>query len=306
MPRDPYEVLGVPRTATAEEIQKAYRKLSKKYHPDRNPGDKQADAAYKEVQEAYDILGDPTKRANYDKYGFAGPQAGFPGAEGGFPGGFPGGNFTGGVNVDPRVAERLFHSFFGGGIDSDLGDLFGFSRPKARSRSRRVAVEPIEAEVAVPFDIAARGGTVSLQVDSERIEVKIPAGIADGQKLRVRGDLSRPQDLILRIKVEPHPYFRREGNDIYLEVPISLAEAVLGGKVDVPTVSGERLAVKVPPGTSSGAKLRLRGKGVNGGDQYLVFKVVVPPGEVDPVSRDLIEQFARRNPQSPRANLPWA
>lgn len=306
MPRDPYEVLGVPRTATAEEIQKAYRKLSKKYHPDRNPGDKQADAAYKEVQEAYDILGDPTKRANYDKYGFAGPQAGFPGAEGGFPGGFSGGNFTGGVNVDPRVAEQLFQSFLGGGLGSDLGDLFGFSRPKARSRSRRVAVEPIEAEVSVPFDVAARGGTVSLQINSERIEVKIPAGIADGQKLRIRGDLSRPQDLILQVKIEPHPYFRREGNDIYLEVPISLAEAVLGCKVDVPTVGGERLSVKVPPGTSSGAKLRLRGKGVNGGDQYLIFKVMVPPGEVDPVSRDLIEQFARRNPQNPRANLPWA
>ena len=113
-------------------------------------------------------------------------------------------------------------------------------------------------------------------------------------------------DVILKVKVAPHPYFRREGNDIFLDVPISVAEAVLGGKVEVPTLDGERLEVKVPPGTSSGAKLRLRGKGISGGDQYLVFKVVVPPGEVDEKSRELIEEFAKRNPQNPRANVPWA
>ena len=112
--------------------------------------------------------------------------------------------------------------------------------------------------------------------------------------------------MILKVKIAPHPYFRREGNDIFLDVPISVAEAVLGGKVEVPTLGGERLEVKVPPGTSSGAKLRLRGKGISGGDQYLVFKVVVPAGEVDDRSRELIEEFAKRNPQNPRANVPWA
>jgi len=112
-------------------------------------------------------------------------------------------------------------------------------------------------------------------------------------------------DVILRVRVSPHPYFRREGADVYLDVPLSLSEAVLGGKVEVPTVGGERLDVKVPPGTSGGARLRLRGKGVAGGDQYLVFKVMVPPGAVDEKSRELIEEFARLNPQSPRAGTPW-
>src|SRR5687768_6743673 len=146
MPRDPYEVLGVSKSATADEIQKAYRKLSKKYHPDRNPGDKQADASYKEVQEAYDILGNEQKKANYDQFGFAGAQGGFPGAggfpggfpgAGGFPGGFPGG--AGGSNVDPAAAEELFKRFFGGGeggAGPDLADIFGAGRRARGGRSR--------------------------------------------------------------------------------------------------------------------------------------------------------------------------
>jgi DnaJ-class molecular chaperone len=309
MPRDPYDVLGVPRSATAEEIQKAYRKLSKKYHPDRNPGDKQADAAYKEVQEAYEILGDATKKANYDQYGFAGPQQGFPGGfpGGGAPGGFPSGGYSSGVNIDPDLAEELFKRFTGEGIGEgfDIGDLFG-TRRRTRPRARRPMAEPIETEVSVPFEVAVNGGSIGLQVGHDRIDVKVPAGIEDGKKLRIKGDESRPQDVILTVRIAPHPYFRRDGNDILLDVPISVAEAILGGKVEVPTVAGERLEVKVRPGTSSGSKLRLRGKGVKGGDQYLVFKVLVPPGEVDAASRELIEEFARRNPQHPRANVPWA
>jgi curved DNA-binding protein len=319
MPRDPYDVLGVSKSATADEIQKAYRKLSKKYHPDRNPGDKQADASYKEVQEAYEVLGDPKKKANFDQFGFAGGAQGFPGA-GGFPGGFPGaggfpGGFPGGAtgaNVDPEMAEELFKRFFGGGMSGeggagpDLGDLFGAGRRRgSRPRARRPA-EPIEAEVSVPFEVAANGGSIALQVGQNQIDVKVPPGMEDGKKLRVKGDEGRPQDIILKMKVLPHAYFRREGNDILLDVPISLAEAILGAKVEVPTVAGERLEVKVRPGTSGGAKLRLRGKGVNGGDQYLVFKVVVPAGEVDEPSRKLIEEFAKRNPLDARANVPWA
>ena len=320
MPRDPYDVLGVSKSASADEIQKAYRKLSKKYHPDRNPGDKQADASYKEVQEAYEILGDPKKKANFDQFGFAGGAQGFPGA-GGFPGGFPGaGGFpagfpggAAGATVDPEMAEELFKRFFGGGVGEggagpDLGDIFRAGRRGrgGRSRSARRPAEPIEAEVSVPFEVAANGGSISLQVGQNQIDVKVPPGMEDGKKLRVKGDEGRPQDIILRVKVLPHAYFRRDGNDILLDVPVSLAEAVLGTKVEVPTVAGERLEVKVRPGTSGGAKLRLRGKGVNGGDQYLVFKVVVPPGEVDEPSRKLIEDFANRNPLDARANVAWA
>lgn len=316
MPRDPYEVLGVSKSASSDEIQKAYRKLSKKFHPDRNPGDKQADSNYKEVQEAYEVIGDPTKKANYDQFGFAGPatggfpgggfQGGFPG--GGFPGGFPGGG--GGGNFDPEAAEELFKRFVGGGGGSegpDLNDLFsGGRRSTKRSRPRRPAAEPVEAEVTVPFEVAATGGSVALEIGGRKIDVKVPAGIDDGKKLRVPAEATGSLDVILKVKVAPHSYFRRDGGDVLLDVPISLSEAVLGGKVEVPTVAGERLDVKIRPGTSGGSKLRLRGKGINGGDQYLVFKIIVPGGEVDQKSRELIEEFAKTNPVNARANVPWA
>lgn len=316
MPRDPYEVLGLAKSASGDEIQKAYRKLSKKFHPDRNPGDKQADASYKEVQEAYEVLNDPKRKSNYDQFGFAGPQQGFPGGGGGFPGGFPGGGFeggfpggAGGANIDPELAEELFKRFVGGGGDAggpDLGGFFGGGGRRGKTRGRRQPAEPIEAEVDVPFDVAANGGSIAIQVGEDQIDVRVPAGIEEGKKLRVKGDERRPRDVILKVRVLPHPYFRREGNDVLLDVPISIAEAILGGTVDVPTIGGERLGVKVRPGTSSGTRLRLRGKGINGGDQYLVFKVLVPAGEVDEASRKLIEEFAKVNPQTPRANVQWA
>lgn len=306
MLRDPYDVLGVSKSATSEEIQKAYRKLSKKYHPDRNPGDKQADTAYKEVQEAYGVLSDPTKKANFDQYGFAGPP------QGGFPGGFTAGGFPGGgggVNIDPEMAEELFKHFTGGvgGQGFDLGGLFGGGGGRRqRTRTRRPSMEPMEAEVTVSFEVAANGGSVSLDVGGRHIDVRMPAGIEDGKKLRVPAEATGSSDVILKVRVAPHPYFRREGNDILLDVPISLAEALLGGKVEVPTIGGERLEVKIRPGTSSGSKLRLRGKGIRDGDQYLVFRVIVPPGELDERSRELMAEFTRRNPQHPRANTPWA
>ncbi len=160
--------------------------------------------------------------------------------------------------------------------------------------------------MAQPHIFDAQLAPEVVEVNSGDVLLLYTDGIEEGKKLRVKADESRPRDVILKVKIDPHPYFRREGNDIFLDVPISLAEAVLGGKVEVPTVSGERLEVKVRLGTSSGAKLRLRGKGIGGGDQYLVFKVIVPPGEVDEVSRKLIEHFAERNAQMPRANVPWA
>ena len=158
----------------------------------------------------------------------------------------------------------------------------------------------------MPFDVAANGGSVGIDIDGRRIDVKVPAGIEEGKKLRVPAEATGSTDVLLKVHIAAHPYFRREGNDIYLDVPISIAEAVLGGKVEVPTIGGERLEVKVRPGTSSGSKLRLHGKGVRDGDQYLVFKVMVPTGEVDEKSRELIEEFNRRHPQHPRAHSHWA
>lgn len=305
MPRDFYEVLGVERTATADQIKKAYRKLAQKYHPDKNPGDKQAEAKFKEANEAHAVLSDPQKRQVYDQFGHHGPQQGGYGGRGtDGPGGFPnwaGAGATQG-NFDPAAAEELFRQFFGENAQHDLGGMFG----GRRGRSTRSAPPPedMETEVTVPFLVAANGGTITVDVGRRKIEVKVPAGIEDGKKLRVPAKATGSSDLYLHVKVAPHEYFRRNGRDVELDVPIGVAEAILGSSVDVPTVGGDRLTVKVPAGTSSGAKLRLRGKGISGGDQYLVFQVSVPK-QVDDESRKLIEQFAKRHPDTPRANVAW-
>jgi DnaJ-class molecular chaperone len=312
MPRDYYETLGVKKDASDEQIKKAYRKLARQYHPDRNPGDKQAEARFKEVQDAYDILSDKTKRAQYDRFGFAGPEAAFGGAGGprgqtfhwggGGPGGF---DFQG---VDPEQAAELFSQLFGGrggtGGAEGMEGLFGGRARGGRSRRAPPAAD-VEAEVTVPFLTAALGGSVDLSVDGHVLGVKVPAGVEDGKTLRLGGQAPGGGNLLLRLHVEPHPYFLREGNDVVLEVPLSLPEAVLGTRVDVPTLDGTKLTVKVPPGTSSHTRLRLRGKGIKGGDQYIEIKVAVPAPK-DERSRELIEEFARLNPHSPRADLPWS
>lgn len=286
MPRDYYEVLGVPRDASAEDITKAYRKLARQHHPDRNPGDPKAEAAFKEVQTAYDALGEPAKRAEYDQYGPDGkPQFA--------PGGGPGGGFSSG-GQGPS-AEDLFSQIFG-----------GFGGPRGPRGGRRARAEPEGVEVAatVPFDVAVSGGEIRLKLAERDLTVRVPPGIDTGKTLRVAGQAPGGGDIRVRVTVEPHPYFRREGNDIYLDVPISVPEAVLGGTVEVPTPEGRPVGVKVPPGTSSGGKLRLRGKGIAGGDQYLVFKVVAAAPSSD-AARELMEQYARLEAADARASAPW-
>lgn len=299
MPRDYYEVMGVAKGASEAELKKAYRKLARQHHPDRNPGDKQAEARFKEVQEAYDVLGDKTKREQYDRFGFAGPG----GAQGPFhPGGGGAGPSFDFQGVNPEDLASILGAFGGGG---GMGDIFGGGR-RGRGRSRAARQpESVEADVSIPFLKAALGGTVSLSLDGREIDLKLPAGVEEGKKLRMAGQGPDGGDLIARIKIEPHPYFRRDGRDILLETPVSIGEAILGTKVDVPTLDGTHLTVKVPPGTSSGARLRLRGKGIAGGDQLIEIKIVVPK-PADERSRELIEEFARLNPQNPRANLPWS
>lgn len=300
MARDPYEVLGVSRTATADEIKKAYRKLAHRYHPDRNPGDKEAEEKFKEVQNAYDILSDPAKRANYDRFGS--PD----GAKGSGFGGFSG--FGGNMSAED-LQDLLRQMGFGfGGAGGGFG--FDFGMPTAGGRTRRqqrvqwTEAEDVERDITIPFLTAARGGKIDLLVDGHEISVNIPAGAKDGQVLRLKGVLGDGASLKLRLKVEPHPYFRRDGDDLLVDVPVTLAEAVLGGKVDVPMLDGTTVSVNVPPGTSSGAKLRLKRQGIAGGDLYVVVKIVVPKN-IDSRSRELIEEFARLNPQDPRADAPW-
>jgi DnaJ-class molecular chaperone len=211
--------------------------------------------------------------------------------------------------MDAEQAAELFSQLFGGrggmGGAEGMEGLFG-GRARGGSRTRRPPpAADVEADVTVPFMTAALGGSVDLSVDGHVLGVKVPAGVEDGKTLRLGGQAPGGGNLLLRLHVEAHPYFRREGNDVILEVPLSLPEAVLGAKVDVPTLDGTKLTVKVPPGTSSGARLRLRGRGIKGGDQYIEIKVAVPAPK-DDRSRELIEEFARLNPQAPRADLPWS
>jgi len=314
MARDFYEVLGVSKQATPDEVKKAYRKLAREFHPDRNPGDKQAETRFKEVQEAYDVLSDAAKRSQYDRFGSVGPESGgFPG--GGFPGGGRRGGqrgqtfhwgSEGGADFDPN---DLFSQIFGGAGGGGSGGAAGFEdilRQAGQGRAGRRRAEPSDAEteVTVPFLTAALGGTVSLRVDGRELDVKVPAGVEDGKKLRLQGQAPGGGDLHLRLRIAPHPYFRREGKDIILPVPLSLAEATLGAAVEVPTLDGTKLNVKVPPGMSSGTRLRLRGKGIDGGDQYIEAQVMAPAVK-DDRGKELVAELARLYPQEPRSGLNW-
>ncbi|QDT15438.1 DnaJ C-terminal domain-containing protein [Alienimonas californiensis] len=304
MADDYYKTLGVSRTADAAEIRKAYRKLARENHPDRNPDDPKAAETFKAVGEAYGVLSDADKRAQYDRFGsnykqFGGgrPGGGSPfGGGGGSP--FGGGGFGGGQQVD---VGDLFGE---GGFDLNdlLGGLGGAGRgPRGggspfggagahggRTRSRKGA--DVRTTVTVPFIVAARGGEYELNLDRggkrESLTVKIPAGIADGGTMRLVGK-GEPGgagagDLLLTVKTAAHPVFRRDGANLVMDLPLTPAEAALGARVDVPTLSGETVTMTIPPGTGSGAKLRLRGKGVPNpktnvdGDQIVQTKIVVP------------------------------
>jgi curved DNA-binding protein len=298
VPRDYYEVLGIAREASEGDVKKAYRKLARQYHPDRNPGDKTAESRFKEVQEAYDVLSDKTKRSQYDRFGFAGPQPGNGGAGGGPFQWHSSGSNQGSFNAEDL--SDILRQFGMGGAGGAEGEPFG----RRKGRSRRAPSQDAEAPATMPFLIAAQGGKLTLSIDGKEVEIKVPPGVEEGKRLRLSGQGPGGGDLFLKLHIESHPFFRREGNNIVLEAPLSLAEAVLGAKIDVPTLDGSHLTVKVPPGTSSGARLRLRGKGISGGDQLIEIKIVVPKVE-DARNRELIEEFARLHPQNPRAGLGW-
>ena len=307
---DLYKVLGVSRDASAEDIKKAYRKLSRQHHPDMNPDDKTAEAKFKEIQNAYDVLSEPDKRKQYDTFGQT------------FPGGGPGGNWGGGGGqAGPIDLESLFGGA-GGGFN--FSDLFGGGGGRAGGRTRRGGgARPgasLEAEIEVPFRVAAEGGQHELHVNRngqrERIAVKIPAGIESGAKLRLAGQGepgsggASAGDIIVTVKVAADPVFRRDGSNILLDVPLTISEAVLGTKVDVPTLGEGQVTVTIPPGTSSGAKLRLRGRGLinrqtqEKGDQYCVVKIVVPK-QVSEQAAALLNEFNQAAPLNPRAGL-WS
>ena len=337
--RDYYDILGVTKTATADEIKRAHRKLALKHHPDRNKNNKDAEEKFKEIQEAYDVLSDPTKRANYDQFGHAGVGAAGPGSAHG-PNGDPFDAFRraqagrgGGAGrttwrPSPGVSVEDFDpGQFGAG--GDFGDIFeqmfggrggggGFGRGATRGRTRPEPArgQDVDHEVTLTFEQAARGTTLPLQItrgpgQNETIEIKVPPGVKDGSRIRIkgRGEQSggEPGDLFIITRVLPHPYFRREGLDIYLDVPLSLYEALLGTKLQVPTLDGP-VNLTIPPGAGSGAKLRIKGRGVergaDKGDQYAVVKIVVPKG-LDDEDKKAILQLESKHPLNARAEAKW-
>lgn len=293
---DPYQTLGVQRGDSEESIRAAYRKLAKKYHPDMNQGKPEAAERFKTISAAYDLLSDKDKRARYDRGEIdadgretaAGRAAG---AGGGNPWASPGG-------AESRAWARG-EPFTDFGPD-DLDTLFGHGFANS-SRGR-----DLRYTVTVSFVEAANGTTRRLVLhDGRELDVAIPAGVHNLQTLRLKGQgrrgLASAGDAVVEVQVAPHPYFRREGDDVLLDLPITLQEAVLGASIEVPTVRGPvRLAI--PPGSGSGARLRLKGRGIGHGHQYVILRPTLPPG-VEPALADFLRTWKPAKPFNPREGM---
>ncbi|MBN2196889.1 MAG: J domain-containing protein [Polyangiaceae bacterium] len=300
MPQDFYAELGVARGASQDEIKKAYRKLAAQLHPDKNPGNKAAEARFKRVNRAHQVLGDPKTRALYDEFGEEGLREGFDPdmmRAYGRRGGGPRTRFT----ADPGMGGDPL-----GGFRDLFGDLFQHRRSPTRGGD-------VSSEVTVDFPSAIRGTSLRIQVQEggQEVTVRIPPGADDGDKVRVRGHGApgphggQPGDLLIVIRVRPHPHFGRRGLDLTLDLPITPAEAYRGAKITVPTPDGS-VTLTVPPHAQSGQTLRLRGKGVKRkketGDLYVRFLVRFPDSET-PELDQAIETLERALPQNVREGI---
>jgi DnaJ-class molecular chaperone len=299
-----YEVLGVKRDASAEDIRKAYRKLAKQFHPDLNPGKPEAEARFKSISAAYDLLSDPEKRTRYDRgeideSGQERPQWSYRT----YAEGAQGRRYQPEGEMDLNDLEDLFAAFGSAGRRGRAGEGF-----RARGADRHFTL-------TVDFVTAATGGKQRLSLAPEEwLDVTIPAGIEDGQVLRLRGKGGAgfgggpAGDALIEVHVAPHPLFRRDGDNILVELPVSLAEAVLGGRVTVPTVTGP-VAMTIPKGSDSGRQLRLRGKGMQRrrapGDQIVTLKVVIGQSS-DPELAAFLEKWAPQHSFDPRQGMPAA
>ena len=310
MADDHYQILGVSRTATSEDIQKAYREMARKYHPDLHPDDNAAKEQFKKVQTAFDVLNDPSKREMYDRYGSS-----FEGVGGGGGGWSPqgqAGGFQSGGEVD-------LESLFGGG--GGFADLFGGGKRRTR-RNPRTPGEDITAHIRIPFQLAIDGGKTEVRFERdnkhETLSITIPQGLPDGSRMRLRGQ-GRPGrgggatgDLLLEVNVEQHAVYRREGDTLAVGLPISLSEALEGAKVDLPTPWGT-ISLRIPEGTSSGKKLRAGGMGVrhaNGskGDLIAEVQIVLPVSDDEAASKALLDSakiVEASVQEDPRAAIKW-
>ena len=311
--KDFYKILGVSKDVSEADLKKTYRKLARQFHPDSNPGDAKAEARFKEISEANSVLSDPELRKEYDQVRAMGSGARFTsGGRPGQPGGFEdvfGGMFGGGQ----RGAQG------GAGFDDLLGGMFGGGGFGSSSGGFRGAAGPTKgrdftATTTLDFLTAIRGETIKLQpATGKAINVKVPAGVNDGQKIRLKGkgepspDGGAPGDLVLTVTVRKHPVFERDGLNLRLDVPVTFAEATLGATIEVPTLGGEPVKLRVAPGTPSGRVLRVKGRGVTtdkGVGDLLASVVVAVPSNLSAEAKAQLEAFAAALPaENPRADL---
>jgi molecular chaperone DnaJ len=313
--KDFYKVLGVSKDVSDSELKKTYRKLARQYHPDSNAGDAKAEARFKEISEAYSVLSDPEQRAEYDQVRAMGSGARFTSGGSGQPGGFDdvfGGMFGGGggrrAGFQQGGFEDLLGGMFGGGggFGQSTGGYRGYGGP-TRGRD-------FEASTTLDFVTAIRGETITLQPQGGKsLRVKIPAGVSDGQKIRLRGkgepspDGGETGDLVLTVSVRKHPVFERDGLNLRVDVPVTFVEAALGATVEVPTLGGEPVRLRVAAGTPSGRVLRVKGRGVTttkGTGDLLATVVVAVPSHLTDAAKKHLEEFAKAMPdENPRADL---
>ncbi|GIL17149.1 MAG: molecular chaperone DnaJ [Oligoflexia bacterium] len=308
--KDYYSVLDVARSASADEIKKAYRKLAMKYHPDKNPGDKKAEEKFKEITEAYEVLSDSKKREMYDQFGFAGNQQGFGAGQG--PGGFGGAGGFGGFGQGGfgQGGPESFHDVFG----DIFGDVFG-AGPRGGARQKKQKGADLRYTLNISLEEAALGcerpitfiRSTGTKDETAKLSVKVPAGVKQGQRLRLAGEgdsgLGGAGDLYVIINIQDHPVFRREEDDLILDLPITYVEAILGTTAEIPTMTS-KVALKIPAGTHTGQVLRLKGKGFPkiggfGSGDMLVKILVDTPSNVSSKQKELLEELSKAGGETP-------
>ena len=314
--KDFYKTLGVSKDVTAADLKKTYRKLARKYHPDSNQGDAKAEAKFKEISEAYSVLSDVEQRKEYDEIRAMGSGARFT-AGGSGAGGFEdvfsrfGQGRGGQQSADFEDIFAMFNqgqggAFGNGRFGQTSGGYRGFGGPQRGA--------DVTARTTLDFVTAVQGETITLQGDDGKpFKVKIPAGVADGQKIRLRGrgrpspDGGESGDIVVQIAVRPHPVFTRDGLNLRLTVPVTFTEATLGATIEVPTLSGDIVKLRVAPGTPSGRVLRVKGRGVTtskGTGDLLAELQVAVPSHLDEAAREALEKFQALEPaENPRAEL---